>query len=70
MDKHDEWFNMNENHKLTNEEIQDALEDSVLLTKYGYFAYLLKTRNLTDEEADIYNSWLEAESKETGEKLF
>ena len=62
--------NMNENHELTNEEIQSALDDGILLTKYGYFGYLLKTRNLTNEEADIYNSWLEAESKKTGEKLF
>lgn len=70
MDKHDEYFNMTEDHELTEEEVQSALDDGVLLTKYGYLGYLLKTRNLTDEEADIYNSWLESESKDTGERLF
>lgn len=70
MDKHNKWFHMNEDHELTEEEIQSALDDGILLTKYGYFGYLLKTRNLTDEEVDIYNSRLEAESEKTGEKLF
>ena len=28
------------------------------------------TRDLTDEEAEIYDQWLNSESEKTGEKLF
>lgn len=50
--------------------IAQETEKEVICDVMKQITNIIDSRDLTDEEQRIYDSWLEAESEHTGERLF